>query len=195
MRISTWGTFFVLLAMVGSFFAGNYLVGGVSSTKTATASDIIEEAKKSIPPVVLPPKPAGHSVTSIRRVTTQVPESRIENKMVNIGPFKTSIPQVVTSMKEVSADVPTTTLVDASPEEIAKWNEEAKAAENKYQSDLNAKINQISAERQHQRNEEIMNETKTVVTEMIIPLITAITGLLGALTAFKYGNRPPNQST
>jgi hypothetical protein len=182
--------FFVLLAMAGSFFAGNYFIGGVGSADATPPSDILEEARKAVAPVVLPTKPAGHSVTTTQQKTIQVPEVHVENQMITVGGLvKTMVPKVVTTLKTVTTDVPVTTLVDASPAEVAKWDLEVKALQEKYEKNVRDKVAQITQERQHQRNVEVMEETKTVVTDMIIPLITALAGLIGAMAAFRYGTK------
>lgn len=183
--------FFLLLAMAGSFVAGNYyFTGNMGPLENNPAADILEEAKKAVPPVVLPPKPAGRSVTTNQQISVQVPDVRIENKMVSVGPLKTLVPQVVTTMKTVTTTAPTTTLVDATPEEIAVWNQQVKELEDKYQEAINEKVLEITQERQKERATQIMTATKGVFTDMIIPLITAMTGLIGAMAAFKYGTKP-----
>jgi hypothetical protein len=182
--------FFVVLAMVGSFFAGNYFVGNVRNVEGAYAPDILEEAKKAVPPVVLPPKPSGQIVTTLQHVTTEVPEVHVEKKLVNFGPLKTLVPQVVTTMKSVITDVPSTTLVDAPLDEITKWNNEVRELQGHYEQELREKVAEIARERQKERAAEILSTTKDVFNEMIIPFITALTGLIGAISAFRYGTKP-----
>jgi hypothetical protein len=180
---------FVLLAMTGSFFAGNYYLSGWTNLPQTPAPDILEEAKKSVSEIVLPPPPAGHSVTTYEQKDVQVPDVHVENRLVSVGPIKTSIPQVVTTIKTVTTNVPKTTLVDATPAEMADWDQKVKKLQDQYQRDLTNKVVEITRQRQHEREAEILAETKTVLTDMIIPLLTALTGLIGALAAFRHGTK------
>jgi hypothetical protein len=182
-----------LLAMIGSFFAGNYFLSGVSNT--APGSDILDEAKKRVPAVALPPPPAGHSVTTYEQKDIQVPEVHVENRAQGVGPIKVQVPQVITTMKTVSETVPKTTLVGATPAEMADWDERVKKLQDQYQKDLASAVAEITKERQREREAQIMAETKSVLIDMIIPLLTALTGLIGAMAAFRNGTRPNTDSS
>jgi hypothetical protein len=180
---------FTLMAMISSFYLGNYLAASPSESRQVTGSEILEQARKEVPMPELPPKPAGRSVTTIEQRTVQVPETRVVSDMQTIGPFgvKIAVPRTITEMKDITRDVSTTKLIDATPEEINSWNAEVKKSQDKYENDIQERAKEIAEEKAAQKRSQVMEEAKNLTKEMIIPLITAITGLIGALAAFRWG--------
>jgi hypothetical protein len=184
-------TAFIILSMVGSFYIGNYLSRGNNYEAEVTAPEILEQAKNEVPKPLFPPKPAGRSVTTIEQKKIQVPETRVVDQFQTVGPFglKVNIPKVVTTTKEIVQDVPSTKLVDASPEEIAMWNGQVKKLEDKFERDVQERAKQIAAQKASQKRDQLIEQAKGVTKDLIIPLITALTGLIGALAALRWGSK------
>jgi hypothetical protein len=58
-----------------------------------------------------------------------------------------------------------------------------KELQDKYQRDIRAKAAEIAAQKQAEKNHELMESTKAIIKDMVIPLLTALTGLFGAMAA------------
>lgn len=189
--------FFVLLAMAGSFLAGNYLSTSSGKIEQVTAPQILEHAKKQVPAPVLPPKPGGREVTTVERknVKVQTPHTVMDSITIG-GIFKTQVPRIEMRTVEVVQDIPTTKLVDAAPDEISKWNAEVGQIQSDYEKKVQAKAKEIAEEIQKNNLSETMTTFKDIMTTMIIPFITAISGLIGAMATFRSAsNRKSNGNT
>jgi hypothetical protein len=80
------------------------------------------------------------------------------------------------------------------PDEVKKWNEETKKITDDYEVKIQEKAVAISLQKASEKREQLIAEWKSIETDMIIPMITAVTGLVGALAAFRYGTRPSPSS-
>lgn len=186
---------FVVLAMVGSFYVGNYLASPNSQGQIISSySDAFERAKREIPAPDLPPKPAGQTVTTITQQKVTVPTQRVINESINIGPFgaKVSIPKVITEQREIIQDTPSTKLVDASPEQIGRWNAEVKKLQDEYNATVIDRAKAIEAKNAAQRRTEFIENAKGITKDIIVPMITALTGLVGAIAALRWGKKIPS---
>jgi hypothetical protein len=118
---------FVVLAMVGSFFAGDYLHYPVSDKVNDSANEIFEEAREQTTKPELPAKPSGNVVTTTKAVETHIKVPTVQNTLTSVGGIKINLPQVVEKDQVIATQQPVTTLVDATPEEIKEWNDKTKA--------------------------------------------------------------------
>ncbi len=183
---------FVVLAMVGAFLAGNYLsTPRILSTESTSGRDILARAQASVPQPILPPKPSGREVTSTeqRQVEVDVPTIQIENQ--SIGPLGVSIgiPRVVSRREIVNQPVSVTKLVDASPAEIAAWEAEVSKRKRQYESAIQLKVEEISKEENTRQRQLLISGVENFTKNTLIPLITALTGLIGAMATLRWGSK------
>jgi hypothetical protein len=181
--------FFVSLCLLatGSFFAVRTFTSKGHPYSSLDAS-IVEQAKAKVPEPPLPPKPAGRVVTVIekKQVTKDVPI--IKHERMTIGGFiTTTVPRVTVEKRTETIEVPVQKLVEASPSEIAAWNESIEEGHRKYQADLDATINALVQEKKAKERSETVEATIKVIKEGVVPLLGAVTGLLGAIKAFRSG--------
>lgn len=184
---------FTMIAMIGSFYAGNYLASSsIRNQNLASYSDTFEQAKKEIPPPELPPKPAGQTVTTIVQQKVTVPTPRIETEFQK-GPFglKIAVPKVITEQKEIMQEVPSTKLVDASPEQISNWNAQVKKIQDEYNNAVAERARLIEVKNAEKKRAELIESAKNITKDIIIPLVTALTGLIGAIAALRWGKKTP----
>jgi hypothetical protein len=184
---------FVVLAMAGSFFAGQYLHYPVSDRVSDSANEIFEEARGQIPKPELPAKPSGHTVTTMKTVETHITVPTVQNNLVSIGGFlgKITVPQVVEKDQVITTQVPVTTLVDATPEEIKEWNEKTKTLSDEYEAQVREKANEIAEYKSTEKRRELIQEGSDIAKNMIVPVVAALAGLIGSVAALRAGTKAP----
>jgi hypothetical protein len=170
-----------MVVVVGAFFAGAALVGAPIISQDSTSSAIIEEAKKRVPAPSLPAKPAGHEVVETKVVERTVQVPKVINDLQSMGPLKINVPRIAMETQTIKENVPTTKLIDATPEETTEWEGKVKKLQEDYNVRLNAEIKKISSEQFMQKSKELAQQFKTVVTEIIVPVLVALAGLIGAI--------------
>jgi len=184
---------FVALAVVGAFFAANYLAAP-DVPGDMTAEEILSLAKKQVPPPVLPPKPAGREVVTTEQRQVQIQVPRVETQWIKVGPLKTKIPskKVVTETQTVTQDVPVRRLEGASPAEIANWERETARIQREYDAAVRTEVQKIE-QSQKATVAAFLKEAQPFIKDSLIPLITSLTGLIGALATWRWGHKPARQ--
>ena len=181
--------FFVSLCLVavGSYFAIRTFTEEANTYSTVDAP-IVEQAKAKVPEPTLPPKPAGRvvTVTEKKQVTKDVPVVKHERK--KIGFITTTIPRVTIEKRTETIAVPVQKLIEASVSEMTAWNRAVAEAQRKYQADLDATTIALVQEKKAKERSETVEATIKIIKEGIVPLLGAITGLLGAIKGFGSGS-------
>jgi hypothetical protein len=177
------------LAMVGSFYIG-YEIAGPDLPADLSAEEILTLAKARVSAPVFPPKPAGQEVIRDEPKFVQVEVPRIVSETIRIGPFKTKVPikKVVTETKTVTQNVKVRTLEGAPPEAIAKWEAETARIQKDYEAAIRREVERVEKARKAQLVQ-MLYDAQPFIRESLIPLITALTGLIGALATWKWGRK------
>jgi hypothetical protein len=171
----------MLVVGAGAFFAGAALVTPPKLESGSTPTAILDEAKKRVPALVLPPKPAGHEVVETKQVQRTIQVPKITTEMQGNGPFKLAIPRAVLETQTVTENVPTTRLVDATPDETAAWEAQLKKLQDAYNAKLTEEIKKISDEQFLQKSKEAAQKFKGFVSDVIVPVLLSLAGLVGAV--------------
>jgi hypothetical protein len=164
---------------VGAFYLGGALTPPRTIIPT-TSDSIIAEAKQRVPLPTLPPKPGGHVVTEIKTIeqTVQVPVVTFQR-----GPLGIKIPITTLQTQTTHQNVPTSTLIDASPQETAAWEAEVKKLQDQYNLALQVEIKKISREKELASAKETADFIKQLITDAIVPVVLALAGLVGAIVS------------
>jgi len=175
----------------GAFYAGNAIVGSQAPTTQPTPTAILEEAKKRVPPPVLPPKPAGRETVVLvnKPIEVTTPTVRMVTKEIGLG-IRVQVPVQETKRTTIITQVPQTKLVDASPEEIAAWDKEVTKLQEQYHADLQQELTRIYQEERLKNDKQIIEMAKDVVKNVVAPLLASLAGLITALTVLLRGYAP-----
>ena len=154
-----------MIVGAGGFFLGAVFARPIGTGNVERMNAIMEEAKRRVLPPVLPPKPAGHTVTENKTVSIAMPRG-------GFGDFGTFDRQII---------VPTTKLVGATPEETAKRQAGTDRLEKEYEKNLAGEARSIA-------NAMFVNDWRSAVvlfktysTEVILPFLAALAGVVGAV--------------
>jgi hypothetical protein len=174
----------ILIVGIGTFYAGK-LFGGLPNPGSAATAEIVEKAKQQVPLPNLPPKPAGRTVVEQHQIvqTIQVPAPTWSN------------PTRMTT-RQLNISTPQTRLVDASPEETAAWDAEVKKLQDEYNKQLSEKITALSREHELQTAKEFAEAVKEISTDVIVPIILAVAGIIGAVGSLRsaFMEKPPDKA-
>ncbi|MER8567640.1 hypothetical protein NKH85_17000 [Mesorhizobium sp. M0924] len=183
--------FSMVLVGGGGFLVGNALVSTPARTGVA-AQSILEEAKQRVPEPALPPKPAGREEKVLVPITHSIQVPKIEYQIIKM-PFGSNvkIPHTTFETQVVTENVEKTTIVDAAPEEKAAWDAEVKKLQADYNKRLDEEIKKITNEQSRKDLIETTAIIKDMINGAIIPLITALVGLIGAFLALKKAFESP----
>lgn len=170
----------ILIVGVGSFFLGAVFSRPLGFNNPERATAVIEEAKRRVPPPVLPPKPSGHTETESKMLTITVPSPTWSN------PGRVATQQV---------SVPTSKLVGATPEETAKWEATANRLQSEYEKKLAEEAKKIA-------NEMFVNDWRSTVSlfttfskEVVVPFLAGLAGIVGAVVALMKAFRAKPDAT
>jgi hypothetical protein len=184
--------FSLVLLAVGGFLVGNALLSVPPPQNVDVAQSILDEARQRIPQPPLPPKPGGREVevTVPTSRTIQVPKIVYDNLKMPFG-ASVKVPRQTLETQTITENIKKTTIVDASPDEISAWNSQVAESQAEYNRRLNEEIKKISAE-QAAKNARLTSELiKDMITSVVIPLIVALTGLIGAIVSLINALRKP----
>lgn len=167
--------FVLSIALVGAAaFYGGTLFGTLSQQQSEPAAAIVEAAKKNIARPQLPPRPAGRPVTVMEERTKEI-EIPIPG-LLDFGRTRTVLQKI---------QVPTTKLVDASPEVVAAWDAQVKKLEEEYNARLTQEIDRLSRENLMRTAKQYVAMLKEIASEIVVPVLIALGGIIGAITALK----------
>ena len=93
----------------------------------------------------------------------------------------------------MKTQVPVQNLVDATPEEIKAWDEKTKSLMDKYEAAVRAKADEIAEQKATEKRKELINEGIDIAKNMVVPVLTSLAGLIGAVVALRAGSKPSLQ--
>jgi hypothetical protein len=170
-----------LIVGAGAFFAGAAIVTPPLIEKDSTSAAILEEAKKRVPALVLPAKPAGHEVVETKPVQRVIQVPRTITEIQGGGFLKIPVPRTIVESQTITENVQTTRLADATPAETAVWEAQVKKLQDAYNAKLSEEIKKISDEQFLQKSKEAAQRFKTFISDVIVPILLSLAGLVGAI--------------
>jgi hypothetical protein len=167
------------LAIAAVGFLGWRVFGSPSfSTTNITAAEILAEARKIVPAPDWPPKPSGHTQLAMKSVDYHIKVPHLGSG----GYF--GAPSISLDDKVITAREPTYELVDATPEEMDDWNKKTKQMSDMYESQVQKKATELSNEQASKKQDELFKYWTNVLSQLLLPAITAIGGILGIIATF-----------
>lgn len=184
----------LLLAVFLAMFVGGLVFavkGWRKDDDSAPAPPAVDEslraeAEKRVEPVTLPPKPEGNTVeeTVMVDVKKQVPVTRYEARTV-AGGIKARIPRTVLETRVEAVPQKIVKAAGASQKEVDAWNAQVKTLEADRSKKVDAMVQQLAAEKSPASGNATVEVIVTLVRDAIVPLLTSVAGLLGAIGTFR----------
>jgi len=178
----------LIITVASLFFLGHTWGSAAKESSGPTASQILDQAKRETTPPPLPPQPVGHVVIARVERTVQLPQAKVVATPQKIGPLVAfNFPKAVVAAKPATQVVETPTLVGPSTAETAAWNAKVKKLQENYQKSVSDKAQQIAQKAADDKSADALAEFNETMKDSVVPLITAISGLIGAIAALRWG--------
>lgn len=128
------------------------------------------------------------TIVQSRQITVPVPVVTCEQVRVVFA--STCVPHVTVEYKNQTVSTPVQAASQPSSQEEQAWQENVTAEESAYRQNLDQKIREISDAQVSSARAKILAATESAFKDIIIPLITALTGLVSAIVLLYRGYAP-----
>jgi hypothetical protein len=175
------------LIVGGLYFLVRAFTSNSAGAKAENIAQMIQDqAKREVPEPTLPPAPAGSTVSTTKvQVQRTVPIIRFNppkaGEPAPEGP-KTSVAQTNEYL-----DLKVAKATTANPAEVAAWNRTSSTLLQQYNTAVNEKITQLAKTRNSNPGaaSSDMEAVTDLIEKAIVPLISAITGLIVAIKSLR----------
>jgi hypothetical protein len=153
---------------------------------------IQDQAKREVPEPALPPAPSGSTVTTTKmQVLRNVPTVKLT--VPKAGEPAPQGPRSYVEQRNESVDIRVAKGTAANAAEVDAWNREVAALQQQYNAALNAKIAELAKDSSSTGSSASDMEAVTdLVEKAIVPLISAITGLILAIKSLRSPKESPS---